>query len=123
MRTTEAARYARWSVTVAAMLAITVAVVYAYGVWQARQAQTFAPPPVPPAVQQRSQEFTFSKVDGNNTRFIVRASNATEFKEGGRTLLEDVWITTFGGRGERADQLHTQRLRIFRRVRHRDLSG
>ena len=29
MRTTEAARYARWSVTVAAMLAVTVAVVYA----------------------------------------------------------------------------------------------
>ncbi len=52
-------------------------------------------------------------MDGNNTRFIVRASNATEFKEGGRTLLEDVWITTFGGRGERADQLHTSACEYF----------
>jgi lipopolysaccharide export system protein LptA len=113
MRTTQAARYARWSVTVAAMLAVTVAVVYAYRAWEARQAQDSAPPPVPAAVQQRSEEFTFSKVDGNNTRFIVRAAHATEFKEGGRALLEDVWITTFGGRGERADQLHTSACEYF----------
>jgi lipopolysaccharide export system protein LptA len=64
-------------------------------------------------VQQRSAEFTFSKVDGNNTRFILRASHATEFKEGGRTLLEDVWITTFGGNGQRSDQLHTRACEYF----------
>jgi lipopolysaccharide export system protein LptA len=108
MRTTEAARYARWSVTVAAILAVTVASVYTRRAWEARQAQTTAPPPVPPAVQQRSAEFTFSKVEGNNTRFIVRAAHATEFKEGGRTQLEDVWITAFGGNGKRSDQLHTR---------------
>jgi lipopolysaccharide export system protein LptA len=113
MRTTEAARYARWSVTVAAMLALMVISVYAWRAWQARQAQTTAPPPVPPAVQQRSAEFTFSKVEGNSTRFIVRASHATEFKEGGRTLLEDVWITTFGGDGKRSDQLHTPTCEYF----------
>jgi lipopolysaccharide export system protein LptA len=113
MRTTEAARYARWSVTVAAMLAVMVAGVYVWRAWQVRQAQTTAPPPVPPAVQQRSAEFTFSRVDGNNTRFIVRASRATEFKEGGRTLLEDVWITTFGGNGRRSDQLRTRACEYF----------
>ena len=79
--------------------------------------------PCRPRFSSAPQEFTFSKVDGNNTRFIVRASNATEFKEGGRTLLEDVWITTFGGSGERVRPVAHERLRIFRRVRHRDLSG
>ena len=107
MRTTEAARYARWSVTVAAMLAVTVGIVYAWRVWQVKQAEGSAPPPVPPAVQQRSAEFSFSKVDGSRTQFVVRASHATEFKEGGRTLLEDVWITTYGRNGNRADELRT----------------
>jgi hypothetical protein len=72
MRTTESARYARWSVTVAVVLTVMVAGVYAWRSWEARQTQTVAPPPVPPAVQQRSAEFTFSKVEGNNIRFIVR---------------------------------------------------
>jgi len=113
MRTTEAARYARWSVTVAAMLAVMVAGVYASRAWQARQADKAAPPPVPPAVQQRSAEFSFSKVDGNHTQFIVRASRATEFKEGGRNLLEDVWITAFGRGGERSDHLRTRACEYF----------
>ena len=108
MRTTQAARYARWSVTAAALVAVMVAAVYGWRAWEARQALATAPPPVPPAVQQRSAEFTFSKVVGNNTRFILRASQATEFKEGGRALLEDVWITAFGGNGARSDQLHTR---------------
>ncbi len=113
MRTTEAARYARWSVMVAAMLAVTVAGVYVSRAWQARHAEQSAPPPVPPAVQQRSAEFSFSKVEGNHTRFIVRASRATEFKEGGRSLLEDVWITAFGAGGERTDQLRTPACEYF----------
>jgi len=113
MRTTEAARYARWSAMVAALLAVMVAGVYASRAWQARQAEKSAPPPVPPAVQQRSAEFSFSKVEGNHTRFIVRASRATEFKEGGRSLLEDVWITAFGNSGERSDQLRTRACEYF----------
>jgi lipopolysaccharide export system protein LptA len=107
MRKTEAARYARWSVTVAILMALGVAGVYAWRAMESGRALTALPPPVPAAVQQHSAEFSYSKVVGNNTRFIVRASNATEFKERGRTLLDDVWITTFGGNGKRADQLRT----------------
>ena len=107
MRTTEAARYARWSVTVAILMALGVAGVYAWRAMESRQAQASQPPPVPAAVQQHSAEFSYSKVVGNDTRFILRASNATEFKERGRTLLDNVWITAFGGNGKRADQLRT----------------
>ena len=63
---------------------------------------------MPSSVEQRSAGFTFSKVVGDRTEFTVRASRATEFAEGGRSLLEDVWITAYGGAGERFDNLHTR---------------
>ena len=108
MRTTEAARYARWSAGVAILLVILVACVYGARDWQSRQARKKVPAAVPSSVEQRSAGFSFSKVVGNRTEFTVRASHATEFVEGGRSLLEDVWITAYGGAGERFDNLHTR---------------
>ncbi len=108
MRTSQAARYARWAAYAALLLAAVVAGVFAYRSWQARQAKSKAPPAVPPTVQQRSAEFSFSKVEQERTLFTVRASRATEFKEGNRNLLEDVWITIYGKTGQRFDNIHTQ---------------
>jgi lipopolysaccharide export system protein LptA len=108
MRTTEAARYARWSAGIAVVLIVVVACVFGARDWQARQAQKKVPAAVPSSVEQRSAGFTFSKVVGDRTEFTVRASRATEFAEGGRSLLEDVWITAYGGAGERFDNLHTR---------------
>jgi LPS export ABC transporter protein LptC len=113
MRTSEALRYARVSVAIAAGLAIVVLAVYALRIWEARQSNQTAPPAVPPTVQQRSAEFSFSKVEGDQTRFTVRASRATEFKEGGRSLLEDVWVTAFGAAGGRSDDLRTAACEYF----------
>jgi hypothetical protein len=107
MRTTEAARYARWSAGIAVLLVVLVACVYGARDWQSRQARKRMPAAVPSSVEQRSAGFTFSKVVGDRTEFTVRASRATEFVEGGRSLLEDVWITAYGGAGERFDNLHT----------------
>ena len=108
MRTTEAARYARWSAGIAVLLVMLVACVYGARDWQSRQARKRVPAAVPSSVEQRSAGFTFSKVVGDRTEFTVRASRATEFVEGGRSLLEDVWITAYGGAGERFDNLHTR---------------
>ena len=108
MRTTEAARYARWSAGIAVLLIVVVACVYGARDWQSRQARKRVPAAVPSSVEQRSRGFTFSKVVGDRTEFTVRASHATEFVEGGRSLLEDVWITAYGGAGERFDNLHTR---------------
>lgn len=108
MRTTEAAQYARWSAGIAVLLVILVACVYGARDWQSRQARKKVPAAVPSSVEQRSAGFSFSKVVGNRTEFTVRASHATEFVEGGRSLLEDVWITAYGGAGERFDNLHTR---------------
>jgi len=107
MRTSQAARYARWAAVAALLLTMTVAGVYARRAWQAAQVKKKAPPVVPPTVQQRSAEFSFSKVEQDRTLFTVRASRATEFKEGSRNLLEDVWITIYGRTGERFDNIHT----------------
>jgi lipopolysaccharide export system protein LptA len=108
MRNSEARRYARWSAAVAILLAAIVAGVYLRRVWQAKQAEKKAPPAVPATVEQRSAEFSFSKVEGQRTIYTVRASRATEFKEGARNLLEDVSITVYGQKGERNDTLRTR---------------
>src|SRR5258706_6245181 len=108
MRNSEARRYARWAAGVAMLLALVVAGVYLRGVWVAKQAEKKAPPAVPAAIEERSNEFSYSKVEGQRTIYTVRASHTTEFKEGSRNLLEDVSITVYGKKGERND---TQRTR------------
>ena len=108
MRNSEAQRYARWSAAAAVLLAAVVAGVYLRNTWLARQAEKKAPPGVPSTIEQRSNEFSFSKVEGQRTIYTVRASHTTEFKEGGRNLLEDVAISVFGKKGERNDTLTTK---------------
>ena len=107
MRNSEAQKYARWSLAAAGMLAVAVAGVYSRNVWVARQAAKKAPPAVPPTIEQRSNEFSYSKVDGQRTIYTVKASRTTEFKEGSRNLLEDVAIFVYGKKGERNDTLRT----------------
>jgi LPS export ABC transporter protein LptC len=108
MRNSEAQKYARWSLAAAGLLAAVVAGVYLRNVLLARQAEKKAPPAVPASVEQRSNEFSFSKVEGQRTIYTVRASRTTEFKEGNRNLLEDVAISVFGKKGERNDTLRTK---------------
>ncbi len=108
MRNSEAQKYARWSLAAAGLLAAVVAGVYARNIWVAREAAKKAPPAVPPTVEQRSNEFTYSKVDGQRTIYTVKASRTTEFKEGSRNLLEDVAIVVYGKKGERNDTLLTK---------------
>ena len=107
MRTSEAQRYARWSAAVAALLAVIVMGVYLRNVLLARQAAKKAPAAVPPTIEQQSNGFSFSKVEGQRTIYTVRASRATQFKEGSRNLLEEVSITVFGKKGDRNDVLQT----------------
>jgi lipopolysaccharide export system protein LptA len=108
MKTSEAARYARWAAIAAILLTVIVAGVYLRRNLQAREVRKSAPPPVPSTVQQRSAEFSFSKVEKDRTIFTVRASRATAFKQGSKNLLEDVWITIYGRSGLRLDNIHTQ---------------
>ncbi|MGH9773722.1 MAG: LPS export ABC transporter periplasmic protein LptC [Candidatus Acidiferrales bacterium] len=108
MRRTEAARYARWSAMMALLLALVVTSVYVRRAWRRSAAQRNAPAVVPVTVQQQSAQFSFSKVEGNRTLFTVRASQATQYKDANRNLLDDVWITVYGRDGARHDDIHTR---------------
>jgi lipopolysaccharide export system protein LptA len=107
MRTTQSNRYARWAAIIATLVAAIVLIVYARRSWQAKSAKKDAPPPVPSSVQRNSKGFILSKVDHDRTILTLRASNATVYKEGDRTLLTDVWITIFGKNGDQNDNIHT----------------
>ena len=82
-------------------------------IWLARQAEKKAPPAVPPTIEQLSNEFSYSKVEGQRTIYTVKASRTTEFKEGSRNLLEDVAIVVYGKKGERNDTLRHQSVRFY----------
>ncbi len=108
MRTTQAHRYARWSAIVAAVLAVVVLAIYFRRSWQANQAEKNAPPPVPSSIQKSSQGFSWTWGNQDHTLLVLHASNATEFKKGDLTVLNDVSVTIYGAKGDRADSMRTQ---------------
>jgi LPS export ABC transporter protein LptC len=108
MLRSEAARYARWSASIALLLAGLTLVVYLQSGWIRHMEKKKAPPPAPVEVSRQSNGITFKKVDHNQTIFEVSASRSTEFKGKEDNLLEDVEITIFGKTGERHDTIHTQ---------------
>lgn len=108
MRNKEAERYARWAATAAGVIALIVAGVYGERAIRRAHTKQVAPPVVPVTVQQQSAEFQFSKVELDRTLFTVRASQATQYKDENRTLLQDVFITIYGREGNRNDKIHTR---------------
>jgi LPS export ABC transporter protein LptC len=108
MKRSEAAKYARWSAAAAALLAALTASVYLERKWAAHVEKKKAPPPAPEGVTRQESGLTFSKGLGAQKLFTVEASKATNFKDNGASLLEDVKITIFGKTGERHDTMHTQ---------------
>jgi lipopolysaccharide export system protein LptA len=107
MKRSEAARYARWSATLALMLALATVAVYVQHKLVARVQKRGAPPAAPVNVERQSNGLTFSKVDGNRKIFTVEASKSTEFRNQEASLLEEVKITIFGQQGDRHDVIRT----------------
>lgn len=105
MQNREAARYARWSAGVAIAIALIVAGIFVRGRFADRAARKNLPPSVPPSVAQQSSDFTYSKNVEGHTLFTIRASQATEFKDKNRSLLENVAIAIYGPEGKRNDSV------------------
>jgi lipopolysaccharide export system protein LptA len=108
MRNQKAQLLARWSAAIAILMAAGVAGVYLHRALLARRARALAPPAVPATIEEHSAGFSLSPSNGNRTTYTIRAANATQFKEGNRTELEDVWITAYGDQGDRNDTLRTK---------------
>jgi len=107
MKRSEAARYARWSATLALLLALATVAVYVRHKVMARVQKRGAPPAAPLNVERQSNGLTFSKVDGDRKIFTVEASKSTEFRNQEASLLEEVKITIFGQQGDRHDVIRT----------------
>src|ERR1700719_2352482 len=107
MKRSEAARYGRWSATLALLLALATAAVYVKHKLVARIQKRGAPPAAPLNVERQSNGLTFSKVDGDRKIFTVEASKSTEFRNQEASLLEEVKITIFGQQGDRHDVIRT----------------
>jgi len=57
-------------------------------------------------IQQTSEGFSISKSEGGRTIYTVRASNAVQFKTGGRADLKNVHIVIYGKAHDRYDQIY-----------------
>jgi lipopolysaccharide export system protein LptA len=115
MKRSEAARYARWSATLALLLALATAAVYVQHKVIARVQKRGAPPAAPLNVERQSNGLTFSKVDGERKIFTVEASKSTEFRNQEASLLEEVKITIFGQQGDRHDIIRTHSCQYAKR--------
>ena len=108
MRNQEAARYARWAAMSAGAIALIVAGFYGERALRGYIARRHGPAPVPETVQQQSAGVSYSFSNQDGTTFTIRASHATQFKEGDKALLQDVWVTIYGKKGNRNDNIHTR---------------
>jgi len=108
LRNREAARYARLSAMAAGLIVLAVAGVYINRAVRRARARRDMPAAVPSSVERRSAEFTYKSVDQGRTLFVLRASQATQYRDHDRALLEDVWITIYGRDGQQNDNIHTR---------------
>jgi lipopolysaccharide export system protein LptA len=115
MKRSEASRYARWSATLALLLALATVAVYVQHKVIARMQKRGAPPAPPLNVERQSNGLTFSKVDGDRKIFTVEASKSTEFRNQEASLLEEVKITIFGQQGDRHDIIRTHSCKYGKR--------
>ena len=67
------------------------------------------PASLPTNLHQQLSGYTFTRSDGGRRIFTVHAARTVALKEGGSTVLEDVYVEFFGKEGNRRDVLRTRR--------------
>lgn len=95
-----------WFAALAVTLVAVVAGFYLYGRYRLRSAVRELPQKIGINVQQSTTGFTFSKSEGGRTIFTIHASQAVQYKEGGRAVLKDVEIIVYGRQANRYDQIY-----------------
>jgi lipopolysaccharide export system protein LptA len=101
-------KIARWAAAAAIGIVLVVAGILVHRNWLSSRAMRHEPAAVPASVEQQSLQFTFSKVDGQQTIFTIHAARATKYSGEDRSQLEDVDIVVYGDRGRRHDEIHTR---------------
>ncbi len=100
----------RWVKILAGIgLVITAAIVLAT-YWlgkNSRQAPLPKPPQLPKDVNQQLSGVTFRRFDNGRRVFVIHAARTLAYKQGGSTVLKDVYVEYFGQSGNRYDILRT----------------
>jgi lipopolysaccharide export system protein LptA len=101
-------RILRLIVAALVVTAVVVAVAFLAKLKKAPAGKSLAgPQTVPTNVDQQASGYTFTRSDNGRQVFIVHAARTVAFKEGGATVLNDVWVEMFGRAGGRHDLLRT----------------
>ncbi|HTK95748.1 MAG TPA: hypothetical protein VL382_08925, partial [Terriglobales bacterium] len=102
-------RWRRWFALGAILIVVVVAAFWGYNrvrSWTIQRAANKVAKKYGVEVQQSAQGWTISKSEGGRTIFTVRASNALQYKEGGRAELDEVNIIIYGRQANRFDQIY-----------------
>ncbi|MEE8176699.1 MAG: LPS export ABC transporter periplasmic protein LptC, partial [Acidobacteriota bacterium] len=74
-----------------------------------RKPENAVRPPPPPKIaadiNQQMQAFSLSKSSGGHTLYTIEATQVTNFKDTGKTVLQDVSILLYGKQGTRLDRI------------------
>jgi lipopolysaccharide export system protein LptA len=98
-------RLRKWFAAAAIFVIAISLAYYLYGRIHAWRLAERLPGKMGVEIQQSTQGFTLSKSEAGRTIFTVHASNAVQYKEGGRAELHDVSILVYGRRADRFDQI------------------
>jgi LPS export ABC transporter protein LptC/lipopolysaccharide transport protein LptA len=95
---------------VAGALSVVVLVVAVVYVLNLAHPEKSAPVPetLPKNINQTLSGYTFTRSEGGRQVFTVRAARTVAFKDGGKTLLEDVTVEVYGSTARRRDILKAQ---------------
>ena len=93
---------------VGGLLATLGIVVLTYWRDSANRRKTLPPPPeVPQNVNQQLSGFTFTRSEGGREVFTIHAARTLAMKQGGTTVLRDVYVEFYGLSGNHYDTLRT----------------
>ncbi|MBO0911277.1 MAG: LPS export ABC transporter periplasmic protein LptC [Acidobacteria bacterium] len=101
-----AARLRRWFALAVALVSLAVVGFYVHARHRVENALRQVPERLNIRVQQTAHGFTISNSHQGRTLFKLEASQAVQFKAGGRTELHDVVITIYGRDSSRFDQIY-----------------
>lgn len=91
------------------LTATLLIVVGAYWLRRGHEEKPLRPPSLPREVHQQLSGYTFTRSDEGRQIFSIHAARTVAFKQGGTTVLEEVYVEVFGRSGNRRDVLRTRR--------------
>ena len=95
----------RWFAAAAILMVAIVAGMYFYARWRVSRAVHEVPAKIGLDIQQTAEGFSISKSVEGRTLFTMSATNAVQFKQGGRAELHNVKIVVYGRDASRFDRI------------------